>query len=254
MASITILGATGSLGAHVARQALATGHDLTVFVRNPARLAPEIAARARIAAGDLLLSPLDAIADCVAGRDALLACAGLVTGGQRFVDLVDRVVTAIESLPIGRQPRVAWFLAGAGLLALDDKGRRGVDLPKVRDTYWPHARNFERLQRSAIAWRLLCPGPMVQGEPIGLDRLRVTTEVLPSPLPGWATRLPAPLVLPVFAAHIPEMIVPYADAAAYMLAHLAPDAGLDRRRVGLALPSGMKGRKDHWAARPPQAA
>jgi hypothetical protein len=145
---------------------------------------------------------------------------------------------------------VCWFLAGAGLLAIDDTGRRGLDLPKVRDTYWPHAANHERLQRSAMAWRLLCPGPMVPGEPIGAGRLRVSTERLPTPLPGWATRLPGALVLPVFAAHMPEMIITYADAAAFLLTHLDPGGAMDRVRTGLALPPGMKGHKDQWAARP----
>ena len=34
MSRILILGATGSLGRHVLHQALAAGHEVTVFVRN----------------------------------------------------------------------------------------------------------------------------------------------------------------------------------------------------------------------------
>jgi hypothetical protein len=39
------------------------------------------------------------------------------------------------------------------------------------------------------------------------------------------------------------MIVPFADAAALMLANIDPGSEMMRRRVGLALPAGMRGRK-----------
>jgi hypothetical protein len=39
------------------------------------------------------------------------------------------------------------------------------------------------------------------------------------------------------------MIVPYADAADLMLANLDRENAMSRRRVGLALPLGMRGRK-----------
>ena len=45
------------------------------------------------------------------------------------------------------------------------------------------------------------------------------------------------------------MIVPYADAAALMLANIDPGNEMTRRRVGLALPPGMRGRKSQWAAK-----
>ena len=44
MSRLLILGATGSLGRHVLRQALAAGHDVTVFVRTPSKLPPEFRA------------------------------------------------------------------------------------------------------------------------------------------------------------------------------------------------------------------
>jgi uncharacterized protein len=250
MARIALLGATGSLGTHVARLAVQGGHDLSVFVRNPARLAPEVAPRAKVSHGDLLQAGSEQLGDLIAGHDVLISCAGLVTEGQRFVQLFDRVVTAVETLPPERSPAVCWFLAGAGLLDLDASGRRGLDLPKVRTTYWPHRVNFERLQRSDIAWRLLCPGPMVQGSAIGLQRLRVSIDRLPVALPEWTSHLPGALALPFFAARMPQMIIPYADAAAFMLANIGRGGPMAHRRIGLALPEGMKGRKEQWAARP----
>lgn len=248
MPSLALLGATGNLGRHVARQALADGWALSVAVRNRGRLDAEVAAGAQVTELDLTLASREQIASFADGRDAFVSCAGVVTEGEAFVRLVDRVVAALESLPPGRRP-VCWFLAGAALLPLDGTGRLGVDLPKVRDTYWPHRENYERLQRSSLDWRLLCPGPMVEQPAVGLRRLRVSLDSLPAPLPAIARSLPAPLVLPLFAMKIPEMIIPYADAASVMLANVDARDPMSRRRVGVALPAGMKGRKDKWGAR-----
>jgi putative NADH-flavin reductase len=247
--TLTVLGATGSVGSQVARQAVLAGDRLTVVVRNPGRLPAEVAARAEVITADLGSAAAEDLARAIGGRDVLVCCAGLVTEGEGFVALVDRVVAAVESLPREARP-VCWFMAGAALLDLDAKGRRGVDLPKVRDTYWPHRANFERLQRTDLDWRLLCPGPMVDQPALGIGRLRIGIDTLPAALPAIAGHLPAPLLLPLFAARVPEMIVPYADAAAVMLAHTARGGPMSRKRVGIALPAGMRGRKDQWTARP----
>ncbi|MDO9319811.1 MAG: NAD(P)H-binding protein [Gammaproteobacteria bacterium] len=252
MSSIAILGATGNLGRHVVRQALDCGWNLSVAVRNRGRLSPEVSALAQVTDLDLASAPIEQLALFADGHDVFVFCAGVVTEGEAFVRMFDKAVSALETLQPDRRP-VCWFLAGAALLSLDSSGRRGVDLPKVRDTYWPHRKNFERLQRSDIDWRLLCPGPMVEQPALGLQRLRISIDSLPAPLPAIARSLPAPLVLPLFAMNIPQMIIPYADAASVILANVKPDDSTSRHRIGVALPVGMKGKKDQWAASPRRA-
>ena len=244
MARLIIFGATGSLGRHVLQQAQAAGHQVTALVRTPSKLPPQAHARVVVHTGDL---DEGAPLHLIRGQDALVNCAGNVADGERFVRLVERLVAAVESLPAAARP-VCWFLAGAGVLDIGTTGRRGVDLPKVKTTYWPHRANFERLERSRIDWRLLCPGPMVDGPALGVERLRVSLDRLPVAVSAFANVLPGPLLLPVFASSIPQMIVPYADAAALMLANLAYGDAMSRHRVGLALPAGMRGRKARWTA------
>ena len=187
---VIILGATGTLGRHVLRQALAAGHNVTVFVRTPSKLQPDLRDRVSVRSGDLSTQvPLDLIE----GQGALINCAGHVSDGDAFVALVDRLVTGLESLPVEKQP-VCWFMAGAALLDIGASRRRGVELPKVKATYWPHAVNFERLCRSGLDWRLLCPGPMIDEPAIGLSRLRVSRDVLPRSRPGLRARGPAAVV------------------------------------------------------------
>jgi uncharacterized protein len=133
MARVIILGATGALGRHVLRQAVAAGHDVTVFVRTPSKLLPDVRDRVSVHAGDLSTHvPLDLIR----GQDALISCAGHVADGEAFVGLVDRLVTGVDSLPVEEQP-VCWFMAGAALLDIGASMQRGVELPNVKATYWP---------------------------------------------------------------------------------------------------------------------
>ncbi len=239
MSRLLILGSTGSLGRHALRQAVAAGHVVTAFVRTPSKLPADVGERLSVHMGDLSAGvPLD----LVRGHDALLNCAGHVADGERFVGLIDRLVSCVDLLPVAEQP-VCWLLAGAALLDIDSSGRRGVDLPEVKSTYWPHQVNLERLRRSRLDWRLLCPGPMVDEPALGLDRLRISLDVLPVEVPAVARALPDSSLLPVFASLIPQMIVPYADAAALMLAGLDRGHAMSRHRVGLALPVGMRGQK-----------
>jgi hypothetical protein len=251
MARLIVFGATGSLGRHVLGQALTAGHQVTVLVRTPTKLPPEAGPLVSIHTGDLnALAPAD-LSGLVSGHDVLINCAGHVTEGERFADLIDRVVTSVELL---RPPRpVCWFLGGAALLDIGASGRRGVELPKLRSTYWPHRINFERLRGSDLDWRLLCPGPMVEQPALGLDRLRISLDTLPVPVPTLVRALPALMLVPYFASLVPQMIVPYADAAALMLANIDPGSEMTRRRVGLALPPGMRGRKSQWAPKPSHA-
>ena len=192
MSRLIIFGATGSLGSHVLRLALAAGHQVTVFVRTPSKLPLEAQTQVSVHQGDLsTLAPVD-IAQLISGHEALINCAGMVTEGQTFVDLVDRLVTAVESLPTAAQP-VCWFLAGAAILDIGPSGRKGVDLPRVKSTYWPHRVNFERISRSGLDWRLLCPGPMVEEPALGLNRLRIAMDTLPVRGSGVCSRTPRPI-------------------------------------------------------------
>jgi putative NADH-flavin reductase len=248
MARIMIFGAAGSLGRHVTEQAVAANHELSVLVLTPAKLPADLRDRVTVRQAGIAALPSSEFAALARDQDALVNAAGHVSDGQRFAALVDHVVTSIETLPASERP-VCWFLAGAALLDIGDSGRRGVDLPPIGETYWPHAENFARLQSAALDWRLLCPGPMAEGSPVGLARLRVSVDRLPVEIPGGATRLPDPLLVSLFTERVPEMIVPYADAAALMLDNLQRVSAMARHRIGLALPVGMRGQKAHWSPR-----
>ena len=252
MSRILILGATGSLGSQVTQQAVSANHQVSVLVRIPSKLPAEFRERVVVHEADLARTSVSALATILQNHDAVINTAGSVTEGQIFVDLMEHVLTGLESLPEQDRP-VCWFMAGAALLDLDDRGRRGVDLPRVASTYWPHRANYGRIRRTSLDWRILCPGPMVDQQPLGLAQMRISLDRLPVHVPSFTKTLPGALVLPFFVSRVPEMIVSYADAAALMLANLTRSGEMSRHRVGLALPVGMRGKNKHWAAKPKDA-
>lgn len=68
-----VLGATGATGGLFIEQALADGHDVTAYVRSPARLAPR--ERLTVIAGDV--RDADALAEAMRGADAVISTLGL---------------------------------------------------------------------------------------------------------------------------------------------------------------------------------
>jgi uncharacterized protein len=248
MPKIIVFGATGSLGKHVVKQAVAANHEVSVLVRTPSKLPADLRDSVTVHQADIATLSTSQLAALVRNQDALINTAGLVSDGQRFVALIDHIVSSIETLPEPERP-VCWFLGGAAVLDIGASGRRGVDLPLIKKTYWPHAENFNRLRSSSLDWRLLCPGPMVESPPVGISKLRISSDRLPVNTPAMARWLPNILLVPAFGFRVPEMIISYTDASALMLNNLQPASAMSHHRIGLALPLGMRGKKTRWSAR-----
>lgn len=248
MSKIMVLGAAGSLGKHVTRQAVEAGHEVSVVVRSPAKLPSSCRDRVNVHQADIAAMSVSELAGLLVGHDAIINTAGVVSDGDRFVALVSHIVSSLEKIEPPSRP-VAWFMAGAGLLDIGDSPRRALDLPLIKKTYWPHGENLKRLKESKLDYRLLCPGPMVEGSSVGLKTMRVSVERLPVQIPAAARWLPKWLLVPIFVRRVREMIIPYADAAELMLKNLEPVGAMSRHRVGMALPIGIKGKKDRWSAR-----
>jgi uncharacterized protein YbjT (DUF2867 family) len=83
--TVLVAGATGSIGVHVVRDALARGHQVRALVRDAPRAA-RIPAGAEIVVGDLTRA--DALADAVDGIDAVVFVHGS-HGGHGVAEKVD---------------------------------------------------------------------------------------------------------------------------------------------------------------------
>ncbi len=77
---------------------------------------------------------------------------------------------------------------------------------------------------------------MVDERPRGLARLRISLDRLPLEMPDEIQSLSDSSALRFLSSRMSELVVPYQDAAALMLANIARDGEMSRQRVGLALP------------------
>lgn len=242
MSRLLILGATGNLGRVLVQQAVARGHKVSVVVRDPAKLPYAIADQIDVHPGDLAVSTSEELARRIAGHDVLICAAGNVADGEGFTALIDRIIEAAETTA---HPPVCWFMAGAALLDMGDTGLKGFELPLIPKQYQLHGKNFERLSRSNLDWRLCCPGPMVDEPPIGLGSMRVSIDRFPVEPPAWTRHAPRIFSVPHFIKNVGQITVPYTDVAELILSNLSPDGPLSRKRIGIALPKGQTEHKRH---------
>jgi putative NADH-flavin reductase len=100
---LLVLGATGGTGLEVLRQGLARGHDVTAFVRNPAKL-PAADARLQVIPGALPAdgAPLEA---ALSGRDAVVCSLGVrnaFKSGGLIANAMRVLVPAMERARVRR--------------------------------------------------------------------------------------------------------------------------------------------------------
>lgn len=104
---VLILGATGRTGGYLVQDLIdEPGIELLLYVRSPQKIAPQIAERAEVIAGDVL--DTQSLSNAVQGCDWVVAClAGDALGQARSI------AAAVEG---ARVQRVAW-LTGVGVQA-----------------------------------------------------------------------------------------------------------------------------------------
>eukprot|EP00887_Chlorella_sp_A99_P000229 scaffold13.g229.t1 len=175
-------------------------------------------------------------------QDACIQAAGYLGDApeqrEELRSIVAAVAEAAATSLVG--PRRLWVLGGAG--ALDLPGRPGVKLVHVSGfpaKYKLHEQNYAllcRLEFGELDWSFACPGAMVDAPPgVEMPPARVSVDVLPVALPGWAALLPTALLLPAVVAIKQQLVGPsYEEVAAAMVQHLAPRGPLRHHRVGFA--------------------
>jgi putative NADH-flavin reductase len=179
----------------------------------------------------------------MAGHDAVINAAGQVTDGAAFTQLVRTVIdSAVASLGEGGR---FWLFGGAAVLDAPGGHVMGVDLPKVPKVYEAHRTNFDAVRRTPLDWSMLCPGPMIasaNGKPT--RGLRLSVDEWPVARPAYTYFLPRLALAFAFKQMVPELTISYEDAAEVILDNLSKNGRFSRRRVGVALPAGVRNYKD----------
>jgi putative NADH-flavin reductase len=158
---LAVLGATGSVGRELVRQALDAAHDVTALVReapNPR----EVDGRAALLAGDV--TSIDAVNRVVDGKDAVVSALGHAKGSPNDILArgISNVIAAMEADGVDRlvvlsspavddpqdRPGLMYHVARAFL--------RAVMPEVVRD----HREQARLVEESGLAWTLV-RGPVV---------------------------------------------------------------------------------------------
>ncbi|GAA3746217.1 NAD(P)-dependent oxidoreductase [Micromonospora maritima] len=177
---LTVFGANGGIGAHVVRQALARGHEVTAVVRDPSRLDVRHPAL-RVTTVPALGDPV-ALAPTVEGRDAVLSGVGprrrhdgpVASRATRAVlaamhaEGVRRLVV-VSAAPVGPTPDGDSFL------------NRRVVLPGIRallkDLYADLRAMEQAMAESRTEWTAIRPPKLVNKPLTGRYRTAVDAAV-----------------------------------------------------------------------------
>jgi len=241
---IFLLGATGNGGRRILKLALQRAHEVTAFVRDESKLLSvvdrPIPPNLHVFIGDIKSAD---IARVMVGHDVVINSAGHVTEVSTFTELVQTVVDSTVTC-LGEGGRL-WQFGGAAVLDVPGTRFMAVDLPKVPKVYEAHRTNLNALRRSPLDWSMLCPGPMIASENGKPTRdLRLSVDEWPVSRPAYTYVLPRLALAFAFKQKVPELTISYEDAAEVILDNLSKNGRFSRRRVGVALPPGLRNYKD----------
>ncbi|MCX4665093.1 NAD(P)H-binding protein [Streptomyces sp. NBC_01381] len=162
---LTVFGATGGVGGEIVRQALATGHEVTAVVRDPARLS---ATGAGLEVFRADLKDPESLRGAVAGRDAVLSGLGARKKADAGIaaELTRSVVLAMEAEGVRRLVVVSAAPVGPPPERQPLADRiAGVLVSRILKTVYDDLRAMEaELASSATDWTSVRP-PRLQDKP-----------------------------------------------------------------------------------------
>jgi putative NADH-flavin reductase len=185
---LTIFGATGGIGAELLRQALSAGHEVTVAVRNPSKLAASLNGT-RVVTTDLEHPEPKTLESAVAGADAVLSGVGprpmakagvaehgtqaivaamQATGVRRIIVVSAAPISTMPSPgrphPPSRDPGEGFFMRNLGTPLFQTVLReRYTDLALMEDV----------LRASDLDWTIFRPPRLTNGRLTGAYRTAI---------------------------------------------------------------------------------
>jgi putative NADH-flavin reductase len=169
---IVVFGANGRTGRQIVAQALAAGHEVTAFVRDPAK-APGPHPRLRVAVGEVTCDQ-EAVAAAVTGQDAVLSALG---SPSTWSGLLHPTLT-VEAAPVivramrGAGVRRLVFLSAHGVGETRDEGPASFRLMYrfLGPVFGDKAAGERVLRDDALDWTLVYPVMLVGARRTGTYR------------------------------------------------------------------------------------
>jgi putative NADH-flavin reductase len=167
---VLIYGATGATGKHLVQQAVALGHSVTAFARNPQKInisAPNLI----VVGGELTNKQL--IEKTIEGQDAVMSALGassMFTYDKTVVDGIQTILNAMQSKKVDR----FIYLSFSGVR--ESRHKMGFVIkyiaPKLLSTEIARHEDCERMIRlSNLDWTIVRPPTLSNDKPLGNFRV-----------------------------------------------------------------------------------
>lgn len=167
--NIIIFGASGRTGRELVQQALAQGHPVTAFVRDPAKLDFQ-GAHLRVMQGDV--TDYASVEQAVTGQDAVLCALGSFTPTKRDPTLIDGMRNIIQAMEQAGVRRLIYL----SFLGVRD-GRQGLGpvvnyivAPLLRNPIADHEEKESLIKQSRLDWVIVRPPRLTSGRHTGIYR------------------------------------------------------------------------------------
>jgi len=170
---MAFFGATGRVGREVLKLALAEGHEVTVLVRSPEKLAPHD--RLTIIQGDV--RDVVAVSDAVAGMDVVFSSLG-TDQTTTLTEAVPHMIRAMEDTGINRLVTIG--TAGILQSKIDPEKLRyeaGDTNRRLTFAAEEHHKVYDMLRQSGLDWTIVCPTYLPDGPAVG--DYRTERDLLP---------------------------------------------------------------------------
>ncbi len=144
---LAIFGATGALGSECVRLALIAGHELSVLVRDPKKLRPELEGKIYVVTGNAL-EYADVDRAVLPGTDAVLFAIGVDKNSPKNLctDVTRHILKIMREKNVGR---LVWC-GGGSTLVPEDKIGFGAKFVKMYSRIFLPLRYFDKENQFAL--------------------------------------------------------------------------------------------------------
>ena len=164
---IIIFGATGSIGRNLVSQALEQGHEVTAFVRDPARFDMKHPALT-IATGDVL--DAGSVQQAIPGHDAVMCSIGAGRKGGVRAEGTKNIIAGMKAAGVRRLICQSTLGTGDSWNNLNAFWKYFMFGLLIRPAFLDHVRQEQLVKHSGLDWSIIRPAAFTDGERTGSYR------------------------------------------------------------------------------------